>query len=74
MEVGYLDAHERLYEKTRYQRINVIHHDVDHGFPRILREDLPEGVKKVSYAISLDAAREFRIDEIRVTEIFRELN
>ena len=70
VEVGYLDEHENKYEKTRYQLNDVIHHEVKDGFPRILREDLPDGVKKVRYEISLDAARNFRIDEKAVHEIF----
>jgi hypothetical protein len=70
VEVGYLDEHEKKYEKTRYQLNGVIHHEVKDGFPRLLRENLPEGVKKVRYEISLDAARNFRIDEKAVHEIF----
>ena len=70
MDVGYLDVHEQLYEKTRYQLNGVIHHEVKDGFPRLLRKNLPEGVKKVRYEISLDAARNFRIDEKAVHEIF----
>ncbi len=70
VEVGYLDEHEKKYEKTRYQLNGVIHHEVKDGFPRLLRKNLPDGVKKVRYEISLDAARDFRIDEKAVHEIF----
>ncbi len=63
VEVGYLDVHEELYERTRYQVSDVIHHEVKDGFPRLLREDLPDGVKKVRYEVSLDAAQGFRVNE-----------
>ena len=73
IEVGYLDAHEKLYEKMRYQLNGVLHHEVRDGFPRILREQLPDGVKKIRYEITIDAARPFRIDEDSVHEIFQEV-
>ena len=49
----------------------MLHHEVKDGFPRVLREQLPDGVKKVRYEISIDAARPFRIDEGRVHAMFQ---
>jgi len=71
VEVGYLDTHAKLYGNSRYQVNGVFHHEVKDGFPRILRNQLPEGVKKVRYEITIDAARPFRIDDDRIHEIFK---
>ena len=71
IEVGYLDTHENRYENSRYQVNGVLHHEVKDGFPRVLREQLTDGVKKVRYEIAIDAARPFRIDEGRVHAIFK---
>lgn len=73
IEVGYLDIHDKLYVNSRYQVNGVLHHEVRDGFPRLLREQLPEGVKAVQYDISIDAARPFLIDEGRIGEIFQGL-
>lgn len=70
IEAGYLDAQVELYEQIRYQVNEVLHHEVQEGFPRVLRDQLPEGVKNVRYEISIDAARPFRVEEARVREIF----
>ena len=62
-EVGYLDKQAELYSDTNYQVQNVIHHKVEDGFPRLQISELPDGVKGVSYEISLDAARPFQVTE-----------
>jgi hypothetical protein len=63
VEVGYLETQAHLYAETKYDLIQVLHHEVRDGFPRIRRNDLPDGVKKVRYDISIDAARGFRVGE-----------
>jgi len=71
-EVGYLDEHAELYSKTMYELNGLIHHEVTEGFPRLLRNQVPDGVKKVRYEITIDAARPFVITDERVHEIFEE--
>ena len=71
-EVGYLDAHAELYSETMYQLNDLIHHEVRDGFPRLLRSQVPDGVKKVRYEITIDAARPFEITDVRVHEIIGE--
>ena len=62
-EVGYLDKQAELYSDTNYQVQNVNYHKVEDGFPRLQISELPDGVKGVSYEISLDAARPFQVTE-----------
>ena len=69
IEVGYLDIHAKSYT-SRYHLNGVLYHEVADDFPRVLRSQLPEGVKKVRYEVSVDAARPFRVAEGRVYEIF----
>ena len=52
MEVGYLEAHEELYAKDRYQLREFMHYQVQDGFPRMTRDQVPDGVKGVKYQIS----------------------
>ncbi len=73
MEVGYLDIHDTLYSGTKYGILEVLHHEVRDGFPRIQREQLPDGVKKVRYDISIDAARGFRVSESAVYTILERM-
>ncbi|MDC0176163.1 PD-(D/E)XK motif protein [Planctomycetaceae bacterium] len=68
-EVGYLDSQSQLYSSERYQPIELFHHQVREGFPRLSRSQIPDGVKKVRYDISFDSCKPFRIDEQRVIEL-----
>lgn len=65
-EVGYLDSHEKKYERQRYQLNGIRHFLVGEGFPRILRENLPDGIKNVTYQISLDAIGDFLLEDAEV--------
>jgi hypothetical protein len=68
-EVGFLDIHAEAYEDTKYQILGMNHYEVKEGFPRLCRADLPDGIKKVKYDISIDAARGFRVSEESVYEL-----
>jgi len=66
-EVGYLDEHRHLYVRTRYQGLSTDHFRVGPGFPRMTLDQVPDGVKRVKYQISIDACRPHQVndDEIR---------
>ena len=71
-EMGYSDAHRKLYSRTRYQQLDLLHFEVRDGFPRLTRDQISEGVKSVRYDLSVDACKPFRTDEAallkRITE------
>jgi hypothetical protein len=61
VESGYLDAHRELYKELGFVfRDDRIYH-VTEGFPRIIESELPDGVARVRYAISIDACEPFRL-------------
>lgn len=62
-EVGYLDVHEKLYMDIKYRVLNISHFKVEEDFPRLKRTDLPDGVKGVKYEISIDSAKDYRVNE-----------
>jgi hypothetical protein len=61
-EVGYLDVHAGVYSRTRYLVREVLNYQVGDGFPRLLLEQIPEGVKAVKYQIGLDACQPYRVE------------
>ena len=63
MEVGYLDVHQSLYERDLYQVKEIINMAVGEGFPRMRRNQVPDGVKGVKYQISFDACRSFLTEQ-----------
>jgi hypothetical protein len=71
-EVGYSDAHQDLYSKTRYQHIGLLHFEVRDGFPRITRDQISDGVKRVKYEVGIDACRKFQIDEAAVLQLLKD--
>jgi len=73
IEVGYLDAHESLYERDLYQVKEIMNFEVGDGFPRMRRHQVPDGVKDVKYQISIDACRPFLSDESVVLNAVQKL-
>jgi hypothetical protein len=61
VDYGYLDMHEPRYADRSYSIRRVDHFDVMDPMPRIVESDLPVGVGKVSYDLSLAACEPFRI-------------
>jgi len=63
MKSGYLEDHRKKYADHAYsdRTINVYH--VTGNFPRIIPEQLVEGVGNVSYTLNLSACNPFRISE-----------
>jgi len=65
-EVGYSDAHRDIYSTTRYQHLDLQHFEVRDDFPRLIRGQVPDGVKNVRYELSIDACRPFLTAEAEV--------
>lgn len=73
MEVGYLDRHGPLYEKELYRTKEIMSYTVEDGFPRMTRDQVPDGVKDVKYQISIDACRPFLVEEEKLYSAVQEL-
>ena len=55
MEYGYLEVHRDRYGYSKYSLRNVQFYEVRDGFPRITEQNIMQGIKEVSYSISMDA-------------------
>ena len=73
IDEGYLDVHDRSY-KNGYVATNAKTYRIREGFPRILPEDLNEGVGDVSYSVVLSACEDFRVDTDKVLNFLSILN
>lgn len=62
LDYGYLDLHAPRYADRSYAVRAVDHFDVRDPMARIVEADLPVGVGKVSYDLSLAACEPFRVD------------
>ncbi|MFK5915641.1 MAG: PD-(D/E)XK motif protein [Woeseiaceae bacterium] len=71
LAAGYQDKHKEQYSNRTYSERELVFYMVIDGFPRILVQNLPEGITKVSYEIALDACQEFKIDNEKVIEAVR---
>jgi hypothetical protein len=60
LEYGYADVHRYRYDHTRYTVRELWVLEVADGFPRITELDLPEGVGRVRYQLSLTACADWR--------------
>ena len=67
IEAGYLDLHEERYVDRSYGIRSMDCFDVVEPMPRIVEADLPIGVGRVSYDLSLAACEPFRVasDDVR---------
>ena len=59
---GYLDAEARLYENANYRGAEERLFEVRPGFPRLVQEQVPEGVIRVKYSCVIGACRPFEVD------------
>lgn len=62
LSAGYLDSHEHHYSDTGYKIRNERLYRVKRGFPRIVEQDLHDGVGAVSYSLSVAACQSFMVD------------
>jgi len=71
LAAGYQDKHVEQYSNRAYSERELVFYRVTEGFPRLLVQDLPEGVTKVSFEIILEACSEFRVDTNTIIEAVR---
>ena len=69
---GYQDKHAEQYSNRAYSERELVFYNVVDGFPRLLVQNLPVGVTKVSYEIALDACHDFIIESKKVIDAVRE--
>jgi hypothetical protein len=66
---GYLPGDEHRYAEARYTLLAAHWHRVEGDFPRITRQMLMEGLGGVTYLLSLDACKPWRIDDADVPSL-----
>lgn len=66
LAAGYQDKHAEQYSNRTYSERELVFYNVIEGFPRLLVDNLPVGVTKVSYEIALDACHDFIIENDKV--------
>jgi len=59
---GYLDIQRALYSRPRYHVVRLRCFDVVEGFPRLIVDDLPDGIEQVRYKIALAACKDHEIE------------
>jgi hypothetical protein len=74
LATGYKDKHVDQYSNRTYSERELLFYKVIEGFPRLLIQDLPVGVTKVSYEIALDACHDFLIENEKAIEAVRACN
>jgi len=73
-ESGYLAVHEHEYQKTSYsvRGINIYH--VKDKFPRITRNEIPDGIEDIHYSVNLSECRDYRIGEDEFFNVLESVN
>lgn len=61
IKAGYLDDHKDKYSDVSYSVISEEIYHVEGKFPRIVRENLSQGIGNVSYTLNLSACNEYAI-------------
>ncbi|MBB2903541.1 hypothetical protein FHR75_004383 [Kineococcus radiotolerans] len=74
MEYGYLDVHAPRYSNSSYIVRGLDCFDVRDPMPRILEKNLPSGVGRVAYDLSLAACEPYRLTDERVQAAFKEVS
>lgn len=67
---GYLDLHAPRYADRSYSIRSIDYFDVVDKLPRIVEADLPVGIGRVSYDLSLAACEPYRLPEETARELF----
>ena len=65
VNVRYSDAHRERYSTNYYKYLGSLFFQVREGFPRLARDHVPDGVKKVRYELALDACKSFQVEGSR---------
>ncbi len=66
---GYSELHD--YEEDWFMLMNRTFFLVEEGFPRLVRHDLPNGIKSLNYFLELACCKDFETDEALVIKSFR---
>lgn len=68
LEVGYLDVHRSLYERTFYSVRSRRLFEVGNNFPRIREQDIPSGVEGVRFQVACAACTPYEASLSRLRE------
>jgi len=69
---GYLEEHRHRYEAPRYQLIAEQAFDITAAFPRLISENVPTGITKSTYSISLAAIQGFQLAKFQPAMLLEE--
>jgi hypothetical protein len=70
LSAGYIDGQRHLYASPGYIERRRIYYRVTDGFPRILANDLMQGVCEVAYRLNLSGCSNFKLSEPLVLKDF----
>jgi hypothetical protein len=71
IDSGYQDKHIEHYSNRAYSEREIEFYAVKEGFPRLLESDLPTGIIKVSYDLSLETCCDFKVEVKTAIETLR---
>jgi hypothetical protein len=69
----YKDEHAEYYSAKTYTERALLFYEVIAGFPRLLESDLPTGVTKATYELTLEACKPFNLPNKEVLAKIRDL-
>ena len=72
LDVGYFDVHKSIYELRSYNLRDHNYYRVSNGFPRLVENDIPNGVGDVRYSIVLNDASQWKIEEDEIFKIIED--
>jgi hypothetical protein len=61
-QTGYLESELTWYERTGYHVLSQNAYRIEAGFPRIMLDDIPEGVGDVKFSVVLSACSDYQIN------------
>ena len=68
---GYNDKHVEQYKYRTYSERELMFYKVKEGFPRLLEENLPEGVTRASYEVVLDVCHDYLVEPEKLIDAVR---
>ncbi len=54
------------YNQLFFSLSDISYYSVEDGFPRIIKENLPNGIHNISYTVNLDECSDFKVDEDQI--------
>ena len=61
-EVGFIEGHTEAYERELYSIKSIVHYSVKDGFPRMLIDQVPVGIKGIKYQIKIDSCQSYQVE------------